>query len=72
MYEMNCLGDMCPVPLMKIKECQQLKTSGESVLLVTDHSCVCESITQYCKKLKLTLEVVEPINGIWELTITKP
>ena len=72
MHEMDCLGDMCPVPLMKIKECKQLKIKGESVRLITDHSCVCESITQYCKNLKLQIEIIEPMNGIWEITITKP
>ena len=73
MYEeLDCLGDMCPVPVMKLQQCANLKQSGDSVLLITDHSCVLESITNYCKAHKLSLAVVEPINGVWELTVTKP
>lgn len=69
MYELDCLGDMCPIPILKLKQCRQLKEKGGQLKLVTDHSCVVESITDYCQKLKLSLEVVEPMNGIWELYI---
>lgn len=69
MIELDCLGDMCPIPILKLKQCQQIKEKGGQLLLVTDHSCVVESITDYCKKQKLKLEVVEPMNGIWELYI---
>ena len=47
MLELDCLGDMCPVPIMKLKQCQQLKQKGDQVMLITDHSCVLESITDY-------------------------
>lgn len=70
--ELDCLGDMCPVPVMKLRQCKNLKNSGDNVKLVTDHSCVLNSITDFCKQHKLDLEVVEPISGVWELFITKP
>ena len=64
--EINCLGDMCPVPIMKLQQCKELK-QGESIMLVTDHSCVVESVSDFCTKNGLTCKVVEPMNGIWEL-----
>jgi len=70
MENLDCLGDMCPVPLLKLKECQALVMQGQTVKLVTDHSCSVESITEYCKKHQLTLTVTEPMNGIWELFIS--
>lgn len=70
MKELNCLGDMCPIPIMKLKQCKELK-SGETLKLVTDHSCVVESITGYCEKSGLSYEIIEPMNGIWELYIKK-
>lgn len=70
MKELNCLGDMCPVPIMKLKQCKELK-AGEELKLITDHSCVVESITEYCKKSSLRFEVVEPMNGIWELYVKR-
>lgn len=70
MEDLNCLGDMCPVPLLKLRECQALTAKGETVKLVTDHSCSVESITEYCSRHHLKLTVTEPMNGIWELFIS--
>ena len=71
MVEIDCLGDMCPIPIMKLKQCDSLKRKGDQVMLVTDHSCVLESITDYCCKKNLDIKVEEPMNGIWEITVTK-
>lgn len=71
MLELDCLGDMCPVPIMKLKQCDNLNKKGEQVRLITDHSCVLESVTNYCKGKGLSLTVVEPMNGIWEITVEK-
>lgn len=70
MKELNCLGDMCPVPIMKLQRCEELKT-GEKIKLVTDHSCVVESVGGYCEKRGLFCNIVEPMNGVWELYIKK-
>ena len=72
MKDLICLGDMCPIPLMKLQQCKELKNSGEFVKLITDHSCSVESIAEFCEKNNLLLEIQEPMNGIWELLITKP
>ncbi len=72
MKQINCLGDMCPIPVMKLKQCKDLKNSGDSVQLVTDHSCTVESISDLCAKEGLLIDITEPMNGIWELVITKP
>lgn len=70
MKELNCLGDMCPVPIMKLQKCSELM-QGEELKLITDHSCVVESITDYCRKHGCAIETTEPMNGIWELHIQK-
>ena len=36
MYELDCLGDMCPIPIMKLKQCKQIKGKGGQLKLVTD------------------------------------
>ena len=72
MKDILCLGDMCPIPLMKLQQCKELKNSGECIKLVTDHSCSVESITEFCSKNNLSVEIQEPMNGIWELHISKP
>ena len=71
MKDLICLGDMCPIPLMKLQQCKELKSTDETVKLVTDHSCSVESITEFCKKNELDVTITEPMNGIWELFIQK-
>lgn len=71
MYELDCLGDMCPVPIMKLMKCRQIKETGGQLKMITDHSCVVESISGYCDKMKLSVNIEEPMNGIWELYIEK-
>ena len=69
MHKLDCLGDICPLPLMKLMQCREQLNNGESVMIVTDHSCTCESLLNYCRQQHLPTHVVEPIPGIWEIEI---
>ena len=69
MHRLDCLGDMCPLPLMKLMQYREQLDRGESVMIVTDHSCTCESLLNYCHKQDLPVAVLEPIPGVWEITI---
>lgn len=60
MYELDCLGDMCPIPIMKLKQCKQIKEKGGQLKLVTDHSCVVESISGYCKNKNFRFTLKNP------------
>lgn len=71
MEKLNCFGDFCPVPLLKAKNAVKELASGEDFMLVTDHSCVVESIVDYFVKDKYELFIDEVLNGVWEITITK-
>jgi TusA-related sulfurtransferase len=68
--KIDCFGDICPVPIIKIEK--QLKTlpEGEVLEVVTDHSCTVESVTNKYKNYNLEIE--EVINGVWEIRISKP
>lgn len=70
MHRLDCLGDMCPLPLMKLMLCREQVDRGETVMIVTDHSCTCESLLNYCHKQKLKAIVVEPVQGVWEISIS--
>ena len=72
MRRLDCIGDMCPLPLMKLTQCREQLDRGESVMVVTDHSCTCESILNYCEKQRFRVQVVEPVAGVWEITISRP
>jgi len=71
LLELNCLGDICPVPIMKLMKYEKQLSKGKKIMLITDHSCTAESVKNYCLSQKLMLEIVEPINGVWEMYISK-
>lgn len=69
MITIDCLGDMCPIPILKTKK--ELKTiqKGQTIKIITDHSCVLESLSSKFKNHQISSE--EVINGVWEILITK-
>lgn len=71
MDKLNCFGDFCPIPLLKAQKAVNELLSGQDFMLVTDHSCVVESISDYFTSNKYNLYIDEVLNGVWEITITK-
>jgi TusA-related sulfurtransferase len=71
MIEIDCLGDMCPIPMLRLKAALSKMSSGQSLKLISDHSCVVQNVTDYLKKTQNTIVVDEVMNGIWEIYVTK-
>jgi len=71
MKKIDCLGDICPVPIIKTKKELQNVKSGESIMVVTDHSCSLENLIELLKKYNVTYYYEEVINGVWEIIVTK-
>ncbi len=72
MKKIDCLGEFCPIPILKIKEELKTLSKDTSFMLVTDHSCVLQSITDHFGKSSvIRVEPEEVINGVWEIIITK-
>lgn len=67
----DCFGDMCPIPVLKIDRALEELHQGESLMAVTDHSCVLESILDHYNPNRIKIESDEVMNGVWEITITK-
>ena len=67
----DCLGDMCPVPMLKFRDVRDRYHQGMLVKIITDHSCASENIINYCKENKYSFYVVEPMPGIWEIFLDK-
>lgn len=71
MIKIDCFGDICPVPLLKIKRKLEEMENGDTVMVVVDHSCVAESIHDFYKDSSHAIEIEEVMNGVWEITLTK-
>lgn len=71
LIKLDCLGDICPIPIMKLMKYEKKLAEGGKIMLVTDHSCTSESVQNYCSAQELELKIVEPINGVWEMYISR-
>ncbi len=68
--ELDCFGEICPIPVLRIKKELQSMKSGDTLKVISDHSCVVESVTDNFKRAKVKIEKEEVINGVWEIFIT--
>ena len=69
--KIDCFGDICPVPLIKLERALKNISLGDSVTLITDHSCVPESVMDRFGGEHLSIDSDEVMNGVWEITVTK-
>lgn len=67
----DCLGDMCPIPILKAQDMLKKTDKGEAFILVTDHSCTVQSIKEMHFPKNITISFDEVINGVWEITFKK-
>ena len=54
MITIDCLGDMCPIPVLKAQKEFKKLASGDTIKIITDHSCVLESVSSKFKKHQIT------------------
>ncbi len=70
-YELDCLGEACPVPLMKTeKKMKDLKT-GDVLVVHIDHSCAMKNVPEWARTQGHNVEVDEVDDGEWDVVIEK-
>ena len=68
---LDCLGEACPVPLMKTqKEIEKLGV-GDVLIVNIDHSCAMKNIPEWARNQGYNVEVEEVDDGEWEVVIEK-
>lgn len=67
----ECFGEICPIPFLKFERYLFNLKKDEKFTMIIDHSCAKVKIENYCKDNKIKFEIVEPLNGIWEITVYK-
>lgn len=66
----DCMGDMCPIPMIKIeKKLQSMKPGDDDFMVISDHSCTLTSIREkYFRNIK---KIDEVMIGVWEIILKK-
>lgn len=70
-YELDCLGEACPIPLVKAEnKLKELKV-GDTLIVIIDHSCALKNVPEWARKRNHEVEIEETGDGEWEIFIEK-
>ncbi|AGB41119.1 putative redox protein, regulator of disulfide bond formation [Halobacteroides halobius DSM 5150] len=71
MKKLDCIGEPCPLPLMKAeKKIKELKI-GEELCIEIDHTCATTNVPEWARKKGYQVEIKEVVFGEWQIRITK-
>lgn len=71
MTVLDCFGEMCPIPVLRVEKQLKETPPGGEFMLVTDHSCIPESIKAKYGGTSVSVRVEEVMNGVWEIYFKK-
>lgn len=68
---LDCLGEACPIPLMKTEKKMEEMAVGDVIVVAIDHSCAMKNIPEWARKQGHNVEIEEVDDGEWEIIIEK-
>ncbi|MBE6044272.1 sulfurtransferase TusA family protein [Clostridium thermopalmarium] len=70
-YRLDCLGEACPVPLIRTQKKMEDLKIGEVLVVEIDHSCAMKNVPEWARKEGHNVEIEEVGDGEWEIYIEK-
>ncbi len=70
-FELDCMGEACPVPLMKTEKKMATLIAGDVLVVHIDHSCAMKNVPEWARKQGFNVEVEEVDDGEWDVIIEK-
>jgi TusA-related sulfurtransferase len=70
-YTLDCLGEACPVPLMKTEKKINSMAVGDVLIVQIDHSCAMKNVPEWARNQGYNVEIDEVADGEWEVVIEK-
>ena len=70
-YELDCLGEACPVPLIKAEKQLEKMNIGDILIVQIDHSCAMKNVPEWARNQGHNVELDEVDDGEWEVVIEK-
>lgn len=68
---LDCLGEACPVPLIKTENKMKTLDAGDVLIVQIDHSCAMKNVPEWARKQGYNVEIEEVGDGEWEVIIEK-
>lgn len=69
--ELDCLGEACPVPLMKTQKKLEGLAVGDVLIVHIDHSCAMKNVPEWAREAGHNVEIEEIAEGEWDVVIEK-
>ena len=70
-YHLDCMGEACPVPLIKTQKKMADMKVGDVVVVEIDHSCAMKNVPEWARKEGHNVDIEETSEGEWEIYIEK-
>jgi TusA-related sulfurtransferase len=68
---LDCLGEACPIPLIRTQKKMETMKVGEILIVEIDHSCAMINIPEWARKEEHNVNLEEVDDGQWEICIEK-
>ena len=68
---LDCMGEACPVPLIKAEKALAELAAGDVLIVEVDHSCAMKNVPEWARKEGHNVEIEEVDEGEWEVIIEK-
>jgi len=68
---LDCLGEACPVPLVKAQKKIAELEIGDLLIVQIDHSCAMKNLPEWARTDGHNVEVEETGDGEWDVIIEK-
>ena len=68
---LDCLGEACPIPLVKAEKELEKLAIGDMLIVQIDHSCAMKNVPEWARKNGHNVELEEVDDGEWECFIEK-
>ncbi len=68
---LDCMGEACPVPLIKTEKALEKLEAGDVLIVQIDHSCAMKNVPEWARKQGHNVEIEEVDDGEWEIFIEK-
>ena len=68
---LDCMGEACPVPLVKAQKALDKLDVGDVLIVQIDHSCAMKNVPEWAREAGHNVEIEEVDDGEWEVVIEK-
>lgn len=68
---LDCLGEACPVPLVKTQNELATMAPGDVLVVGIDHTCAMKNVPDWAHSQGYNVDIEEVGEGEWEVVIEK-